>query len=88
MLQETVDIPQLQSIDKLGVVQFLDKGLALGSDRGVPAAQIMDFVEKIPFVRVFVEQIVVCQCHRSWRFSWKRCRLADRGIVPQITEES
>ena len=36
--------------------------------RGVPAPQIINFVEEIPFVRVFVEQIVVCQCHRSWRF--------------------
>ena len=31
--------------------------------------QTMDAVEKIPLVRVFVEQIVVCQCHRSWWFS-------------------
>ena len=29
--------------------------------RGVPAPQTMDFVEEIPLVRVFVEQIVVCQ---------------------------
>ena len=44
--------------------------------RGVPAPQTMDFVEEIPLVRVFVEQIVVCQCHRSWRFS--SCRRSRR----------
>ena len=41
----------------------------LGSDRGVPAPQIMGIVEVIPLVFVIVGVIVVCQCHRSWRFS-------------------
>ena len=61
VLQETVEIPQLQFIDKPGVVQFLDKVVVvpvvvqrqvLGSDHCVPASQTMDFVEVIPFVRV------------------------------------
>ena len=64
VMQETVDIPQLQFIDKLGVVPV--------GARGVPVPQTMDAVEEIPLVRFFVEQIVVCQFHRSWRF-WS-CR--------------
>ena len=71
---------------KPGVVQFLDKLVAvpvvvqrhvLGSARGVPAPQTTDAVEEILPVRVFVEQIVVCQYHRSWEVVF----------VPQITEE-
>ena len=37
--------------------------------RGVPAQQTMDNVDNIQLVRNNVEQIVVCQCNRSWRFS-------------------
>ena len=40
-----------------------------GSDRGVPAPQIMGIVEVTPLALVIVGVIVVCQCHRSWRSS-------------------
>ena len=43
----------------------------LGDDRGVPAPQIMDVVEVMQLVHCVAQQIVVCQCHRSSRFSWK-----------------
>ena len=50
-----------------GLQGFLP-GLAL-ADRGVPLPQIMEDVEVNQLVRV-VEQIVVCQRHRSWT-SWR-----------------
>ena len=60
----------------------------LGSDRGVPVPQITVFVEEIPLVRIFVEQIVACQRHRL-RGSDSFCARsgADHGIVPQILED-
>ena len=70
---------------KPGVVEFLDKLVVvpvvvqrhfLGSARGVQVPQTTDAVEEIPLVRVFVEQIVVCQYHRSWRLS--SCRRSRR----------
>ena len=47
----------------------------LGSARGVPAPLTVDVVEEIPLVRVFVEQIVVCQCQIMEGFR----RAADHG---------
>ena len=58
------------------VVPVVVQRHVFGSARGVPAPQTMDAVEEIPLVRVFVEQIVVCQYHRSWRFS--SCRRSRR----------
>ena len=64
-------------MDKLVVVPDVVRRHVLGSARGVPAPQTMDAVEEIPLVRVFVEQIVVCQVPQ----------IMEVFFVPQITEE-
>ena len=43
--------------------------------------QIVEDVEVIQHVRTAVEQIVVCQCHRSCRTLWWNCL---SGVLPQV----
>ena len=63
--------------------------------RGVPAPQIMEDVEVIQHVPTALEQIVVCQCHRScWyveveqlvRCTFYRCSSWTRLFVPVVVQ--
>ena len=63
--------------------------------RGVPAPQIMEDVDVIQHVPFAVEQIVVCQCHRSCRYveveqlvrcTSHRCSSWTRLFVPVVVQ--